>query len=651
MSLTKKIFLLILFVGFSGCSNSYRTLSLNKDGSGTYECRIDFERANEKQKARLKAFVKQKNTSSPFDTEKLLSSFPEPYFQIEKKEVDKEKLEMYIKIHFKDINRFLAVEEFHTSVVPKDFDFTVEPGGLRFLKILKAGESGPDLKSAVPYNHLTIKTETAAVVMEWEDKPQSEDLTLSKLLPLSGHSIERRTIKRNFLEYPVLLNTSVQVDELEWRCYKGKWKRESILELELAIELPQKELFTYIQWSEGIMMDGSYGDGTELKASKSFSKKSSDVKGRYGDKNSFALDLELLMPPKPVMEMKESTLRLHLTRASKTKRLKLGRVEEKASYTIKGLDIKIDDLENNTLSLKVEGDPRSIAGVVIQSKRGNFYILDKSSWSFQEKSGTLGFWEFIPLEGTTLYIDFFDPVEHVYMDIKLPEVDLSPRMSDTTEGVHQWKKSLKTEFKKLHSVNLEGIDEVDMTSDTALLEYVQKVKDEELPAVFVQLCLRLDEGENSGNRVHNVFSNILQKRKEYREKNWKLWLGLTQRLLTLIPDELEDSLVYLAGNLGIERATREEAVRYISEGRMGFVEKQFFPGKLRASEYALLLSEFNASKDWVKGKKLLTFMVEQGERVDVKMLRGILFSTNKDDMIRLAAMNPLAEKGSLFFMW
>ncbi len=649
MFLCRKYLPLLFLICLSSCTNTYRILHLNPDGSGNLECQIDFKRATEKQKARLKAFMNKKNSSTPFDMDKLSESFPEPYFKILKKEENRETMEITLKVSFTDINRLLAVDDTRSTFIPSDFDFSVEEAGLRIQKKLKASPDEPDFKSARPYNHLrVINTKTKEEIeMEWEDIPREKEILLTQFLPYADHRIKRKVIKRNFASYPVIDNHQVEVSEMLWRHRKDRFNRDSILELELDIQLPERKTYSYIRWSEPIMMYGRYTDGDALQVAKRFSQNSSEVTNRYGKLGSLGMDLELLMPSSPALATESSVLRLHMTRSAKTKRVHLGTLSEKANFESAGMKVLINEMKGKELSLKIEGDASLVSAVLIKSKRGNFFKLDKGSWSILENSASFSFREFIPLEGAEMYFDIYDAVEHIYMDVHLPKLDLQPRVAES-ESSMSWQDNIRANFSEYVRVELPGLKELDMNNEPAMQSYIEALEDKNLMTAFVQICLCLEAAESAGNRVHNAFVNAIRLKPEYREKNWQQWLLLTHQLLSWIPDDLEYSLRYLASNLGFERATREEAMRYIQEGRLNFLEEKYLPGELADSEYAQFKTLYEKSEGWMKSNPVLEFMVEHRPDFDMGYLRKLLFDESIEDLIRVKAMNLLLRNDDSF---
>ena len=104
--------LCLMLVGIAciaGCKSSKTVITVNPDGSGTIVYDMNFDRATEDQRDKLRKHFASENFSSDFQEDKFRPWFTEPHFTIDKYEFDIENLTLHVEISFTDINRLLGI--------------------------------------------------------------------------------------------------------------------------------------------------------------------------------------------------------------------------------------------------------------------------------------------------------------------------------------------------------------------------------------------------------------------------------------------------------------------------------------------------------------------------------------------------------------
>lgn len=226
----KLLFLLIIFL-LSACYEVDMVIELNPDGSGVFKRSMNFNRATEDQKVKIKEFIKMSDGNG-FSSEllKIEDNFPTPFFRIIKNEIDEENLTTYTEIEFQDINRLFAVDKKASGL--KGVNFEVDKSHIIFtinrnneLINQKQTSKSSSIKSN-PFESLTAKVTNTFISKSNNEKVETyyefigDDnnavVNWQGQLEIPDHSISKTKIKQAFAKYPVLKPSSSHIKTATW---------------------------------------------------------------------------------------------------------------------------------------------------------------------------------------------------------------------------------------------------------------------------------------------------------------------------------------------------------------------------------------------------------------------------------------------------
>jgi len=265
----------IIFL-LSACYEIDIVIELNPDGSGVFKRSMNFNRASEEQKEKIRAFFNMSDNGFSSELLKIEDNFPTPFFNIIKNDIDEENLTTYTEIEFQDINRLFAVDKKASGL--KGVNFEVDKSHIIFtininneLINQKQTSKSSSIKSN-PFESLTAKVTNTFISKSNNEKVETyyeligdEKKAVVKWqgkLEIPNHSITKRKIKQAFANYPILTPTSSEYKTATWVVSDNKSKNS--LELELLVPKPVLKGKTYLGYDKKFLLSGKYNDGKEL---------------------------------------------------------------------------------------------------------------------------------------------------------------------------------------------------------------------------------------------------------------------------------------------------------------------------------------------------------------------------------------------------
>jgi len=534
------LFLLAL-ICIAGCKKSKTVITLNSDGSGTVVLNVDFDRATDEQRKKFREQLKSENFSCGYEEDRFRPLFPEPHFTIKKYKFDTKKLTVYAKINFTDINRLL-VKKNADKLDLKGFDFSIDDSKIAFTvktdgdggieaMMRKGSESLPVIREIV-----IISGKTKKNVRFYEEKgPDTPPADWSGSLDMKGHTIERNIIKHNFAGYP-LIKLEGEIREAEWSLHKTASSDFSNLDVTVEPAIPQSKGITYIKWSEPVLLSGQYVPEQKTELTNNCRNMSRKFVNNFSPKpkvNHFLLPLEFNFPALQASAITDSVVRLKALRAMGSKQYKLGRIEPEKKYEAGGMSFKSKKTKrDNRLDFAIKGNVDSVKSIIFRTKRGSRFTLKERSRSSRASGGSIEAETFIPPNEGAVYVELYDPIDYVWLDIAVREIDFEnpPDEADFAGKV--------VKDKSLHqSARKKALDEIFRRGNVEDLSLVRQfIEDPQTRWSAVQALLNLVNSIGRNNTVDVMKQRfkplipILQDLAEYPNSQQKYAVKILDKL-------------------------------------------------------------------------------------------------------------------------
>jgi len=620
----------------SGCITSETTIALNPDGSGTVEYTTHYDRASEEVREKIRARLASPNSRSRNSKEALLDDYPAPHFELVAFEEDHQELRNRVVLRFNDINALL-IRRKKTDLGLNALDFEVDGERLLFsVKEKKVARQWPEKFDDTPgLEKITVINATSGEknIFSRELTSKTPPADWSAALDFPGHRIVRTPGLQIFHDYPVVA-ADVRVDEAEWIIESHK--PYSQLALKTTVHLPQ-DGFTYLQWENPVVLSGRFlpDPGIESRI-----EEAKLLQNHYPARPTF-LNLGLVAPVRPIESISPTVVRLKAVRSQGTTIVKVGALAPDTEYAFDGFFLKTDDLADNKLSFELTGDSRRVKRTILQTRRGNRFVLKKSSGG----TSSFSYFKSIPLEDGTLFLELYNPLKPCYLDLALPALDLTQRNwkeEKTAAASKDWKKSVIAKYPDLASTEIPAFDASLFEDKATYAAYFQGLRDDQLlPAIFRVVNYMVQHNPKNGQMwIQTEARTELRNRREFLENTRP---QIADRLFCIYAHTPE-KMIYLPGffsSLGLRELAQPKAIEMLRKGRLRFANTSFFGTTLSEEEVAVLKQAVEQARgDWVTQKGILEIL-DRAKCVDRAFAFQILEDRSLEKYIRSEALRLL----------
>ncbi len=645
---------LLVLICIAGCKSSKTVITLNPDGSGTLVLNIDYDRATDEQRDKFRKQLGYEGFSCGFEEDRFRPLFPEPHFTINEYKFDTKKLTVYAKISFTDINRLL-VKKNADILDLKGLDFSIDnskvaftiktdsKGGIEAM-MRKDNEALPVIREIVILNAKTKES-----VRFYEEKgPDTPAADWSGSLAMKGHTIERTIIKHNFAGYPVI-KLDGRIHEARWSLHKTARSDWSNLDVTVEVAMPLSKGITYIGWSEPVLLSGRYVPRQETELTSTFRNMSRKFINNFSPKpkgNHFMLPLEFNFPALPASAITDSVVRLKAIRAMGGKQYKLGRIEPETKYEAGGISFKSKKAKENRLDFSIKGNVASVKRFVFHTKRGSRFTLRESSSSSSANGGSIGLRTFIPLDKGDVYVELYEPIDYVWLDIAVPEIDFENTPGKAAKSAKNTglRKTIATELDQ----PLEKLDEEVFASRENMAAFFKSIPDEKLLAAVAQV-VDSEYMPDTGNEQRMWYQNIVVKevgsRKEYVKGNGK---QIAEKLFSLqmyLPSAKKGLVKFLPTNLRLGSYIRDKVVATIEQGNYQVANNGYFSDGITASEREVLTKAFYAAPSPYSAGILDILLDSRNFEAD--FADEVLKDESLSQYLRKKALEAIFERGNI----
>ena len=591
----------------SGCITTETTIKLNPDGSGTVEYTSNYDRASDEVREKIRAQMASPGTRSRNSKEALLNDYPTPHFELVAFEEDQQTLRNRMVLHFNDINALLIRRE-KTDLGLKALDFEVDGERLVFsIKEEKSTHTWPEKFDDTPGKE-TISIINAAtgetISFSRELTSQTPPANWSATLDFPGHHMIRTPNLRIFHDYPVVTTDDVRIDSAKWVIESDQ--PLSRLAFEATVHQPQ-DGFIYLQWKNPVVLSGHYLPdlGNQSRVNEAWM-----LQNHYPSNPTF-LNLGYAAPNQPIIEsISPTVVRLEAARSQGTTTVKVGKLAPDTEYKCKDFVLKTGSLENEKLNFEFTGDSRRVKNALIQTRRGNRFVLKKSSGG----TSSFSYFKSIPLTNCTLFLELYNPLEPCYLDLALPALDLMQRNwkeEKTAAASKDWKKAVIAEYPDLANTEVPPFDASLFEDKATYSVYFQNLRNDQLlPALFRVVDYMVQHKPKNGQMwIQTEARTEINKRQEFLEGNRP---QITDRLFCIYahtPKEM-GCLRGFFSTLRLRELAQPKAIEMLRQNRLRFANTSFFGTTLSEEEVAVLKQTFEQARqeDWVAQKEILEIL-------------------------------------------
>lgn len=408
-------------------------IELNPDGSGVFKRSMNFNRATEEQRQRIKEFMEMPNAKFGNELLNIEENFPEPFFKVVKNEINKEDLTSYTEIEFQDINRLFAVDRKTSGLQGVGFD--IENSNIIFSvkrntesevndTALRQSEIFSNLSAKVTNTFINKSThEKIGTSYEFIGDGQNAVVDWQGALKFPNHSIAKITIRHSFAKYPVLPTADSDIKTATWAVSSNR--ADNTLELGLSVPIPVSKDKTYLGYEEKYILSGKYNDATAVYLAKNRYIISNKL-NLFNDNlvkecgGRFNLPLSLSFPEKPVSFLDSLIARVRLLAVRKTDQIELGKPLNCSTFESESYKF---DIEHNVdkIILNSKMPSNLFKRFLIKTPNGNVMPL-KPVFSFNNSNQ----FKNIPLiQNSTFVVEYYTGAEYECLDIKAPVLNLS----------------------------------------------------------------------------------------------------------------------------------------------------------------------------------------------------------------------------------
>ena len=594
----------------SGCITTQTTIQLNSDGSGIVEYTSNYDRASDEVREKIRAQLASPNTRSRNSRKALLEDYPAPHFELVAFEEDGQELRNRIVLRFNDINALLIRRQ-KTDLGLKALDFKVDGDRLLFsVEEEKPTHPWPEKFDSTPGQEtieIINSTSGQTISFSRELTSKTPPAHWNATLNFPGHHIVRKPNLKIFHDYPMVAADDVQIDTAEWIIESDQ--PLSRLALETTVQLPQ-DGFTYLQWKNPVVLSGHFlpdlGNQSRIEKAKL-------LQNHYPDRPTF-LNLGLFAHDQPIESIAPSVVRLEAVRSQGTTIVEMGKLAPNSEYTFDDFILKTDDLADNKLSFKLTGDSRRVKKAILQTRRGNRFVPKKSSGQGRrEGSSSFNYFKSIPLEGCTLLLELYNPLEPCYLDLSFPALDLTQRNwkeDQPATASKDWKKPVIAQYPDLASTEVPPFDASLFEDKATYTAYFKGLHDDQLlPAIFWMVdYMVLHETSNGQTWIQTEARTELCNRREFVETARP---QIADRLLSIYT-HTPKKMVCLPGffpPLRLRELAQPKAIEMLRQGQLRFANTSFFGTTLAEQEVAVLKQAFEQARgDWITQKDILEIL-------------------------------------------
>jgi hypothetical protein len=648
---------LLVLVCVAGCKTSKTVITVNPDGSGTVVFDVNFDRATEEQREKIRKQLGAEGVSFGLEEEKFRPWFPEPHFKISEYEFDTEKLTVHAEMSFTDINRLLVAKNANLLEM-KGLDFTVDDGKLVFAveagdadgmggMVRKGEEALPVIREIVIVNGQT--EESVRFYEEMGGETDAVDWDGS--LDMKGHTIERVEIKRNFAGYPVI-KLDGRVHEASWSLHKTPRSDWSNLDITVEAAIPQGDGAAYIGWSEPVLMSGGYVPEQEMDLTRSCQGSSRKFINNFGPKAKsgyFMLPLEFNYPTLPATSITDTVVRVKALRAMGSKRYKLGRIEPETKYEAGGISFKSGKAERKWLRFSIDSKIDMVKRFSFHTERGSQFALKEGSTSTSGDGGSIGLRIFMPLDKGDVYVELYDQIDHVWIDVNIDGIDFENSaakdagIANGVDGV-DFREAVAGELDE----PLEGFGEEVFASKENMAAFFRSVPDEKLLSAVAQAAdseFMLGSSNEAWMWYQNVVGKELGSRKEYLEGNKKQIAEKLFSLYMYLPSSKKGLVQYLPSNLYLGSYIHDKVVAAIEQGNYEIAHESYFSEEVTVAERAILTKAFYAAPSpysW-----LILNILLSPENFELEFAEMVLNDKKLDEPSRSKALHSIFKHGDV----
>lgn len=638
------LFALLTFL-LAGCITSDVVVSLNPDGSGTVDYVTHFDRAPDEMREQIRE--QQQNTTfcSEYAAEDIRELYPEPHFKLVLHEEDPERLTTRIKLQFSDINALLS-ERKTAHLGLEHLDFSVDGENLIFtIKEKKVSQSWPKKYDEYPGLERICVLNTASgeeVVFERELSSETEAANWSGTLSFPGHRIVRKQNVQVFHDYPVVQLAPVRVKAANWSLRNhNSW---SSLTLALIADFPASDA-TYVGWDKPAVLSGHFLPDAALQVKT----QSNSGKGKFEGSGTHEVKLEFNVPTNRVDALASSLIRLTAYRCKGSQLVEVGVLKPDTEYSFGDFTLKTDDLGNNRVRFRLKGEVSRLKNVFIETQRGNRFALKWASSSGDSKETSVSYWEKLPLEGCTLWLELYEELEPCYVDLPVPALDLMRRSwrvdaAEKSPAAPDWKIPLRSAHPELFETAVPEVTAALFEDKELYKTYFAGLTDEQLMPAMVQVVdfMILHNPDKGQYWIQDVARSEIGKRREFLESNRQL---IAEQLFSIYLNTPEDMICLSTffSTLRLRAYSQPLAIQQLEGGNIRFARDSFFGPDFTEHEILVLQSAFASTDNWMEQNELLGIL-KGVDGVDTAYLLTVFNDRSLSEHVRPKLVAELAER-------
>ena len=295
-----------------------------------------------------------------------------------------------------------------------------------------------------------------------------------------------------------------------------------------------------------------------------------------------------------------------------------------------------------TISVDVQGPITRLDKFLIKTRRGNAFPLKPSGWPGFDTHGNLRFWKFLPLENSTLLVDFYDSSEYVWLDIDVPRLDFRQKIEDVvTTDREDLPGNLFPEYQDLPEIS-EGI-----YKDKALFaSYWGSLNDEQIIPALLVVSSNLEMVKANSEVYYWYQADLgrkLKERREFYEANKEKIAEQLFQLFLEMPDQNGNTAIaHLLSNSDLAGLVREKALKAVQDKKLRNGIAVFFKGELNDTERNVFSKVFENSDYWVESLEVLKLLT-QGPKGDLALAQHVLKDEGRSIHVRNYAFAALLD--------
>jgi len=625
-------------------------IELNPDGSGVFKRSMNFDRASEEQKDKIRSLFNMSDNGFSSELLNIEDNFPEPFFTIIKHDIDKQNLSTYTEIAFQDINRLFAVDKKVSGL--EGVSFEIDKSNIIFSvkRNIESEVKNSLPKELNPFSNLTAKVTNTFISKSNDEKIETfyefigDDKNVvvnwQSKLEIPNHSITKSKIKQNFAKYPVLKPANSEIKTATWIVSNDKSKNS--LELDLLVPKPDSKDRIYLGYDEKYLLSGKYNDGKELSLNeirfKSFTnfKSFSDSFVNEGG-GKFNLPLKLSFPEKPVEFLDSLMVRIRVISVKNTKRLELGKPVKGKTYEADSFKFTIEHTEKN-INITNNGPSHLFKQYLIKTPNGN--ILPEKPMFAQNNTSKF---KNIPLiQNSIFFAEYYTGTEHQWLDSKAPRLDFSK--SNSLEPVETF--SLQKLFPEIK--NFPVVDESIYKDLDSFKSYWGVLADNQVIPALLVVSNSFDNFKNNRDIYswyQSKLGDSLKQRQDFFENNKDTLADYMFRLFLNKPNQNDNTaILYCLSNLRLTDTIKEKAVNAIKEDKLKKGINIIFWNKISDEERDILKVVFyKTAHDWVQNKSIFEVLTK-GNNPDLALAREVSNSDNYHEFVRNSAFEIILDR-------